>query len=65
MTGCEVALRLSKDKRLCWKSRIYMRMVYLARIPEGGTMFGDHRGWGAWRWLYLVPFLLARRALGI
>jgi hypothetical protein len=43
-----------------WHLRAYFAMLRLARIPEYGVITDDHRGWGAWRWLYLVPFLFAR-----
>jgi hypothetical protein len=46
-----------------WHVHLYFAMVRWARIPEHGVITGDHRGWGGWRWLYLVPFLFARWAL--
>jgi hypothetical protein len=46
-----------------WNLRLYFAMVRWARIPELGVLTDDHRGWGAWRWLYLVPFLFVRYCL--
>jgi hypothetical protein len=46
-----------------WRDRLYLRLRSLARIPEGGLLCGDYRHWGRWRFLYLIPFLVARRLL--
>lgn len=46
-----------------WHVRAHFALVRWARIPELGELTGDHRGWGGWRWLYVVPFVWTRYAL--